>query len=115
MLKCHCRDCQRVRGGPYAPVVVVRLSPFRITSGKLQRHATTRANGRRNLRSFCAECGSRLTVGEDAERGVLGLMASSLDDASWFKPAMDISVCDAQPWDLMDADLPKHQQYMPRR
>jgi hypothetical protein len=111
MLNCHCRDCQQVGGGPYAPVVVAQLQAFKITRGALQRYATTRINGAHNLRGFCPKCGSRVTVGEDAQRGIIGVMASSLDDPSWFKPVMDIFVCDAQKWNLMDAELPKHQEY----
>ncbi|MGO8700460.1 MAG: GFA family protein [Limisphaerales bacterium] len=63
---------------------------------------------------MCPHCGSRLTVGEDARRKIIGLTASSLDDPSGFKPVMDIFVRDAQPWDIMDAALPKYTQYMPR-
>ena len=115
MFNCHCRDCQQVTGGPYLPVVLVPLRYFKITKGALQHYATTRLSGRHNLRGFCAKCGSRLTGGEDPARDFIGLTASSLDDPGWFKPTMDIFVCDAQPWDIMDAELPKHQQYMPRK
>lgn len=52
---------------------------------------------------------------EDPERDRIGLMAGSLGDPLRFKPAMGIFICDAQPWDAMDADLPKHPQYMPRK
>jgi hypothetical protein len=115
MLNCHCRDCQQVSGGPYAPVVVVRLKDFKTTKGAVQHFAAARLNGRQNLRGFCAKCGSHLTLGEDPERGIIGLMASGLDDPARFKPAMDIFVCDAQQWDVMDANLPKHLQYPPRK
>jgi hypothetical protein len=115
MLNCHCRDCQRVTGGPYVPVVVVPLKSFKVTKGALQHYATTSLSGHHNLRGFCAKCGSRLTGAEDPARDFIGVTASSLDDPSWFKPTMDIFVCDAQPWDVMDAGLPKHQQYMPRK
>lgn len=114
MLKCHCRDCQRVSGGPYIAVVVVPLKHFKITKGVLQQYATPRLAGGHNLRGFCGKCGSRLTGAENPERGIIAITASSLDDASWFKPALAMFVCDAQPWDLMDPELPKHQQYMPR-
>jgi hypothetical protein len=56
-----------------------------------------------------------LTGAESSERGIIGITASSLDDPSWFKPAMDIFVGDAQQWDLMEPGLPKHQQHMPRK
>lgn len=115
MLNCHCRDCQQVGGGPYAPIVIVPLNAFQLTKGVLQHFATTRVSGRHNLRGFCGKCGSRLTVGEDSERNMIGLLVGNLDDPSWFKPAMDIFVCDGQPWDIMDLNLPKHQQYRPRK
>jgi hypothetical protein len=71
--------------------------------------------GGHNLCGFCARCGSRLTGAETPERGIIGLTASSLDDPSWFKSKMDIFVGDAQSWDLMEPDLPKHRQYMSRK
>ena len=113
MVKCHCRDCQRVSGGPYTPAVIVPLKHFKTTKGMLQHYATPSIAGGHNLRGFCAKCGSRLTGGESPERGIIGITASSLDDSSWFKPTMDIFVSDAQAWDLMDPELPKHHQYMP--
>lgn len=115
MANCHCRDCQRITGGPYAPIVVVLLEAFRVTIGSLKRFATTRLNGRQNLRGFCARCGSHLTVGEDPARNAVGILASTFDDPSWFKPAMDIFISDAPSWVLLDAGIPKHQQYAPRR
>ena len=114
MLKCHCRDCQQVSGGAYTPVVVVPLKAFKLTKGALQHYATPSLGGGQNLRGFCVRCGSRLTGAENPERGIIALTASSLDDPSWFKPAMDIFVGDAQPWDIMEPDLPKHERHLPR-
>ena len=111
MLKCHCRDCQQISGGPYTPVVVVPLKHFKLTKGALQHYATPSLHGGHNLRGFCAKCGSRITGAENPERGIIAVTASSLDDASWFKPAYDMFVADAQPWNIMDADTPKHQEY----
>jgi len=45
------------------------------------------------------------------KRGIIAVTAGSLDDPSWFKPAMDIFTGDAQPWDIRDADLPEHREY----
>lgn len=97
------------------PVVVVLLKSFKITRGTLQHYATPSVGGGHNLRGFCGKCGSRLTGAENPERGIIGITASSLDDPSWFKPTMDIFTSDAQPWDLMDSELPKHQQSIPPR
>jgi len=116
MHNCHCRDCQQVTGGAYAPVLVVPLSALEIpATGHLQRHVTIRINGRRNVRGFCATCGSPVTVGEDPERDRIGLMAGSLDNPAVFRPARNIFICDAQPWDVMDTALPQYPNYAPRR
>jgi hypothetical protein len=115
MFKCHCRDCQQVTGGAFVPGLLIPAAAFRVTKGELRYHFTPSLAGGRHKRGFCAECGSRLTGAEhetDA-RPFLGVTAGSLDDPSWFKPAMDFFVCDAQPWDAMDPALPKFKHYPP--
>lgn len=112
MFKCHCRTCQQVTGGPYSPVVLVPAEAFRLTRGVLRYHFTASLAGRKHKRGFCADCGSRISGGEsDQPSAWVGLVASSLDDPSWFRPERDIFTSRAQPWDLMDPKLPKHEQY----
>jgi hypothetical protein len=111
MLNCHCRDCQQVSGGPYTPVVYVPTKAFRLTKGTLHYFSTPSVASGHNKRSFCPDCGSRIT-GAETERG-MGITASSLDDPSWFRPTMNIWVSDAQPWDVLDPALPKFEQYPP--
>lgn len=113
MLKCHCRDCQRITGGPYVPAVIFPYPSFRVTRGEIQRHATGGENGARNLRGFCPTCGSRLTGAENPDRGVIGVVASSLDDPGIFQPKFDMYVEDAQPWDFMDPSTPKFSEGFP--
>ncbi len=108
---CHCRDCQRLSGGPYAPVLYFPASAFSLTKGELRRYATESMRRGENTRGFCAQCGTRIS-GAESERGV-GLLASSLDDPSLFRPQFDIHVSDAQPWDQMDPAIPKFDGYPP--
>jgi hypothetical protein len=109
MFKCHCRDCQRVSGGPYSPVVFVPLNTFKLTRGALRYFNTGEAMNHK--RGFCPECGSRVTGGQDPAGSThVGMTASSLDDPSEFKPVLDMWVSDAQPWDTMDPALPKFEQ-----
>ena len=114
MLKCHCRDCQRITGGAYVPAVVFPLSAFRVTRGAIKHFATEGADGGHNLRSFCATCGSRLTGAENQQRGIIAVVASSLDDPSIFVPKFDMFVADAQPWDVMDPATKKFPQHFSR-
>ena len=115
MFKCHCRDCQRVTGGGFVAGLLVPASAFRLTKGQLRYHFTPSLAGGKHKRGFCPERGSRLTGGESDERapGFVGITAGSLDDPAWFQPTMDIFTCDAQPWDQMDTNLPKYEEYPP--
>lgn len=114
MFNCHCRACQQVSGGPYAPVVLVRAKAFKLTQGTLRYHFLDNTAGGKHKRGFCPDCGSRITGGEsDKPSRWLGLTASSLDDPSWFKAEYDIFASHAQPWDLMDPARLKHPEYPP--
>lgn len=115
MLKCHCRDCQQITGGPYIPVVAVPYHAFKITKGRLHYFDTPSLAGGHNHRGFCPKCGSRLTGAEHPELDFIGITASSLDDPSGFQPACEVFVCDAQPWDSLDSKLPHYETYPPRR
>ena len=111
MVKCHCRDCQRVSGGPYTPAVLVPYNAFKVIQGTIRHFATPSVGGGHNKRGFCPKCGSRLTGGEDPEKGIIGIHASSLDEPDWFWATADMFVADAQPWDIMDPAIPKFDQY----
>jgi hypothetical protein len=114
MFNCHCRDCQRAGGGPYAAAMLVPSKSFKVTRGTPRYYTTPSAAGGTHTRGFCPECGSRLLGVVDPASPRIGITASSLDDPSWFTPQMDIFTSDAQPWDHMNPALPKFEQYPPR-
>jgi hypothetical protein len=113
MFQCHCRDCQRASGGAFSCVVVVPAESFKVTRGAPRYHFTQSAAGFQHKRGFCAECGSRISGGENAEgtSPIVGINAASLDDPSWFRPQYDIFTLDVQPWDYMNPALPKFNEY----
>jgi hypothetical protein len=113
MFQCHCRDCQRASGGACNYVTIVPANSFRFTRGSPRSHFTASAAIGHHKRGFCAECGSRLTGGENPEgtSGIVGINADSLDDPGEFRPSFHIFTSDAQPWDYMDPALPKFKEY----
>lgn len=115
MLKCHCRDCQKVAGGGHTPVVYVPAATFKLTRGTLRYFKTDSdmMGPRTHQRGFCPECGSRITGGEGPGSTGIGMTAGSLDDPSWFKPAVELWASDAQPWDVIDPALPAFAKFPP--
>jgi hypothetical protein len=113
MFCCHCRDCQQASGGPYAPAILVPSNAFKITQGSPRYYTTSSAAGGTHTRGFCPDCGSRLLGAVDPSSAFIGVVASSLDDPSWFRPRFDIFTSDVQPWDYMNPELPKFERYAP--
>lgn len=115
MFNCHCRDCQHATGGACANAVIFTADAFRYVRGTPRYHYTRALSGGDHKRGYCADCGSRLSGGENPEgsSGIVGVTAASLDDPSLFRPQMDIFTAQAQPWARMDPDLPKFEQMPP--
>jgi hypothetical protein len=113
MFNCHCRDCQSVTGSAFSPVVYLPAKAFKISKGAPRYYSTSSEMVGENTRGFCPDCGSRLFGGVTDEGQ--GVLASSLDDPTLFKPQMDIWTSDAQPWDHLDPGLPKFEKYPPQR
>ena len=107
MRNCHCRDCQRATGSAYLAAIGVKEVDFKLTQGQPSWHEKQEDRGHKMRRAFCPQCGSPIFIQNSAfpERRIV--YASSLDDPSWYKPSRDIYVASAQPWDVMNADLPQ--------
>jgi hypothetical protein len=93
--------------------VLVPADSFRLTQGSPRYQFTQSAAGFQHKRGFCAECGSRISGGQNAEgtSPIVGINAASLDDPSWFRPQYEIFTSDAQPWDYLNPALPKFKEY----
>ena len=113
MFKCHC--CQQVTGGAFFAGLLLPVSAFCLTKGRLRYHFTPSLAHGRHKRGFCPECVSRITGGEFEQQPAefIGISAESLDDPGWFHAQMDVFTGDAQPWDPMDPAIPKFEQYPP--
>lgn len=103
---CHCRDCQRVSGGPYVAAMIFPAARVTVT-GDARYFDSTADSGATHSRGFCPTCGSRLFARFSNMPGMIGIAAGSLDDASLFAPKLDFFVASAAPWDHMDPQLPK--------
>lgn len=109
---CHCRDCQYVSGGAPAYVIIVPKDTLRLTKGLPRSYGSLAESGNRIARSFCATCGTPLFFGESesAIAGFVAVKVGSLDDPSFFKPAIQAWTSSAQPWHTIDPALPQREK-----
>lgn len=101
---CHCRDCQKFSGSPFAVVVAVR-KPELSVSGETSTYTKDGDSGQPIHRRFCPTCGASLMDEADALPGVVMLSAGSLDDAAWVQPRVQIYCDSAQPWVELGGDM----------
>jgi hypothetical protein len=105
MLNCHCRDCQRSSGAPFASGVVVATADLQV-SGTPTTYSVRASSGKPAQRGFCAACGTPLFSTSENNPQYTSIRFPSLDDASAFAPMLDIWTSRAQPWVCLDGKLP---------
>jgi len=103
---CHCRDCQRSSGGAYVSVFMVPNEGLQVT-GTLTYYDVIADSGNTFSRGFCGTCGTPLFGKSSGMPAGTIIKAGTLDDASWYRPALDIFTASAQPWACMNPELPK--------
>jgi len=107
MLNCHCLDCQRSSGAPFASGFVIADSDIEIT-GTPKTYSVRAGSGGVAIRSFCAECGSPLFTRGDLNPGVVSVRFPTLDDTAGFQPMLDIFTGSAQPWVCFSQTIPQY-------
>jgi hypothetical protein len=105
MLNCHCRDCQRSSGAPFASGVVVASADLDI-SGTPKTYSVRGSSGELATRSFCPDCGTPLFTQSEANAQFTSIRFPSLEDSPEFAPMLDIWTSSAQGWVCLDGKLP---------
>ncbi|NGY03166.1 GFA family protein [Solimonas terrae] len=109
MLNCHCLDCQRSSGAPFASGFIVADSDMQVT-GTPQTYSVHGNSGSLAIRSFCGRCGSPLFTRGEVNPGVMSVRFPTLDDASDFQPMLDIWTASAQPWVCLSQIIPHYPE-----
>jgi hypothetical protein len=107
---CHCTDCQRASGGPYAACVMVPAQALRIDRGEPRRYERLAESGNLVVLEFCGECGSTLFSNSPSRPEWRVLRAGCLDDRSSVAPNLHIWVDSALPWAIPDDGSPRLAQ-----
>jgi hypothetical protein len=79
-------------------VVVALPTPALTVQGTLQTFTGRGDSGKATYRRFCPACGSALIDEAEIMPNITMILAGTLDDASWVKPASEIFCDSAQPW-----------------
>ena len=111
-LNCHCTACQKTSGASYVSVLNVPISAVQV-SGEVRRSMRAGDTGGKVESGFCAECGSRIFSYAESLGGHMNIMATSLDDPSWFRPSLNIDVASAPPRHHVDRSLPSFDRVPP--
>ncbi len=101
---CHCKDCQKFTGGPFAAIFGLPKSAVSF-QGKLAAYRKPGDTGKPITRSFCPECGSSIADEAAALPDMVMIGVGTLDDASWVKPSTEIFCDSAQPWVSLQGGL----------
>jgi len=104
-VQCHCRQCQKATGTGSAPLLAVPKEALTIT-GEVRYFDSRADSGNDVSRGFCPTCGGRLFGLTSGMPDLMAIAVGSLDDASWFKPAMTVFTAAAQPWSAIDDHIP---------
>jgi hypothetical protein len=79
---CHCRTCRRASGAPVMALAGIPVTGFRFVKGEPGRFASSPGV----TRSFCALCGTSLTLYSEAFPGEIYVSVCSLDDPEALAP-----------------------------
>ena len=109
MLNCHCRDCQRSSGAPFASGILVLAADTEIT-GTPKTYSVRAGSGGLAIRSFCSDCGAPLFTRSEAAPEVMSIRFPTLDNLSAFQPMLDIWTSSAQPWVCLSQAIPHYAQ-----
>lgn len=103
---CHCSQCRKAQGGPFATNIPVASAAFSLLRGEdALVHFRSSPDKRR---VFCGRCGSPIYSARDSKPEVLRLRAGTLDEPLRTKPEGHYYMESSAAWWPLDDTLPRH-------
>ena len=103
---CHCGQCRKAQGGPFAANAPVAASAFRLLQGEDALREFRASPGKRRV--FCGTCGSPLFSQRDDAPETLRLRVGTLDATDGLSLGLHIQTASKAAWWPLDDDLPRH-------
>ena len=105
MQVCHCSQCRKAQGTPFATNTPVSAAAFHLLSGA--ELLTTFESSPGKERVFCGRCGSPIFSRKDTIPGVLRIRAGLLDGDLPARPAAHHYTGSKANWWAINDDLPQ--------
>ena len=108
-MQCHCRECQYITGGNPNVIAILPESGFRYEKGKPK--SFTRSDiDNAVTRFFCSDCGTAIGTMAPSAAGSMVIKVGTMDDASFFEPALAIFTKDSQSFHHIPKNLPSFEE-----
>lgn len=101
---CHCQQCRKAQGTPFASNIPVAVSTFRLKAGSELLHEFESSPGKRRV--FCSRCGSPVFSKRDQVPDVIRIRAGLIDGVLGTKPGVHFYVASGADWWEINDDLP---------
>lgn len=101
---CHCQQCRKAQGTPFASNIPVAVSSFRLNAGADLLSEFESSPGKKRV--FCSRCGSPLFSRRDSLPEVIRIRAGIIDGVLGTKPAAHFHVGSKADWWEINDDLP---------
>jgi hypothetical protein len=108
---CHCVQCRKAQGGPFAAVIPVERSAFEWLAGEDLLRVYVSSPGK--SRCFCSNCGSPVFSARESLPQVLRLRAGLLDGPLPVRAVSHAYVASKCNWWRIDDDAPQFPQACP--
>ncbi len=102
---CHCQQCRKAQGAPFASNIPVSVSSFRLLAGTDLLHEFESSPGKKRV--FCGRCGSPIYSQRDTLPMVIRIRAGLIDGKLGTKPEAHFFVDSKADWWEISDDLPK--------
>lgn len=103
---CQCRHCQQLSGAGHTTFAAFTADSIQM-SGEVKYWDYMADSGNTATRGHCPNCGSQLFAKSTGMNGVLAVQLAAMKDSSKVKPAMVFFNGKEQPWDNLDASMPR--------
>ena len=108
---CHCSMCRRAHGAAYSTFARLTASELRIVAGAV--HIRSYRSSAPIERTFCATCGTRLTVRFDGMPDTVWVSHTTFDQDPGIRPGVHMFVGSKADWDEISDALPQYREYGP--